>query len=316
VNALGALTPSSKRRCVCLLRHDSIDLRPNRAAAVTLDACRHRPIALPSSASMARAPRKTTKPAKPAARPTRTRDRAATPSRAAAAVALAATVAVARQATSAMKKRFEATIAKMSAASKQEARGWDAYFELVGEVLREKLWIAGGFDSASQWLESIADEPMRSLRRNVRVAESSSPEEQEKYSRSKITLALALLDAKDAAAAKKRGEPWRPSDEPRSVDWAKLRFDVVRNGKKHKLSLVEITAPELQALIDTINEKPGAAGAKPTETEQALRAALDASGLEDVTIAQRDHRYTVTGARADQLEALGRALIEAARAAK
>lgn len=266
---------------------------------------------------MARAPRKPTKPARKPAAKSAAKSKPAKPGSAAGARVLAKTVTAARKATSAMKKRFDALVAKMAVASKDEARGWDSYFEYAGEILRDKLWIAGGFDSAQQWLESISDEPSRSLRRNVRVAESSSPDEQVKFTRSKITLALALFDARDAAAAKKRGESWKPSDEPRVVDWKTVRFDVVRDGAKKKLSLDEITAPELQAMIDKANGKPkGGADAEPTETERALRSALDASGLEDITIAQRDHRYSVTGARADQLEALGRALIEAARAAK
>jgi len=258
-------------------------------------------------------------PSKPARKPAATpaaKPKAKRPSTAASARSLAETVTVARKASPAMKKRFDAIVAKMAVASKDEARGWDAYFELVGEALREKLWIAGGFDSAAQWLESISDDPLRSLRRNVRVAESSSPDEQLKFSRSKITLALTLFDARDAAAAKKRGDLWRPSDEPRVVDWKALRFDVVRDGAKRKLSLAEVTAPELQALIDKVNAKTSAEDNEPTDTERALRATLDSHGLQEVTIAQRDHRYTVTGARADQLEALGRALIEAARAAK
>ncbi len=228
--------------------------------------------------------------------------------------ALAKTVTVARKASAAMKKQFDDVTAKMTAASRQESRGWDAYFELMGTMLRDKLWIAGGFDSAAQWLESVSDEPIRSLRRNVRVAESSSPEEQEKYKRSKITLALALFDARDAKAAKQRGEEWKTSDEPRSVDWNKLTFEVVRDGKKRKLSLDEVTAPELQALIDSLHKAPNDNAHKATETEGALRETLDARGLGEVSVAQRDHRYTLSGARADQLEALGRALIEAARA--
>lgn len=263
---------------------------------------------------MARSPRKTTKPSKPskpAATPTR--PKAGT---AAAAAVLAATITEARKVTSAMKKRFDELTAKMAVASRDEARGWDAYFEYMGEVMREKLWIAGGFDSARQWLESITDEPLRSLRRNVRVAESSSPDEQVKFTRSKITLALTLLDVRDEADAKKRGDVWEPSDEPRAIDWKKLRFDVVRDGAKKKLTLAEITAPELQELINKVTKKSDAPAEEPTDTERTLRAALDASGLAEVTVTQRDHRYTVAGARADQLEAVGRALIEAARAAK
>ncbi|MBL8683159.1 MAG: hypothetical protein JNK05_28585 [Myxococcales bacterium] len=258
------------------------------------------------------------KPTKPTREPAK---RAASPKRpeagtSAGAAALASTITAARKVTSLMKKRFDDLSAKMAIASRDEARGWDAYFEYMGEIMREKLWIAGGFDSARQWLESITDEPLRSLRRNVRVAESSSPDEQVKFTRSKITLALTLIDAQDQADAAKRGKPWEPSDEPPVIDWKALRYEVVRDGAKKKLSLAEITAPELQALIDKITKKPDPRDAEPTDTERALRAALDASDLGEVTIAQRDHRYTVAGARADQLEALGRALIEAARAVK
>ena len=68
-----------------------------------------------------------------------------------------------------------------------------------------------------------------------------------------------------------RGEPWTPSDEPRAVDWKALRFDVVRDGAKKKLSLAEVTAPELQALIDKVNAKTSAEDNEPTDTERALR---------------------------------------------
>jgi hypothetical protein len=203
--------------------------------------------ALPSLPTTTRAPRKPTKPSRKPTKPTRKPAAPAAKSgTSAGARSLAATITTARKVTSAMKKRFDALVAKMAIASRDEARGWDSYFEYMGEILREKLWIAGGYDSSTQWLESVSDDPLRSLRRNVRVAESSSPDEQVKFTRSKITLALTLLDARDAAAAARRNERWEPSDEPRAVDWKALRFDVVRDGKKKSLALAEITAPELQ----------------------------------------------------------------------
>lgn len=224
---------------------------------------------------------------------------------------IAGDLSAAKEARSSARQRFDSLVAKLEAAQRDESRGWDSYFEIIGKILRDKLWLAAGFDSAQAWLASRVDAPMRTVWRSVRIAESSSPDEQDRYKRSKIDLALTLFDARDAADARKDDREHTPSTEPRVIDWDAQRFSVVRDGKKRSLTLEQITVVELQALIAALS--PKRPKDKRTESELALRVALDEAGLTEVAIAQRDHVYSLSGLRADQFAALAKALTTATK---
>lgn len=221
-------------------------------------------------------------------------------------------IAPARSATKAaltkLRAKYDKLLSVMQVAMLQETREWDRYYESVGEIVRERLWIAAGYDTTEAWLHENVDVPVRTARANIRVAENASPDEIKLYGSAKIYLALQLLDAIDAQTARERGLQWSPSDKPRSPEYKTLKWSVTRSKKAVRVGLKDITANELRTLIKAASPQKPFKSNPNKQTESAAIKALRAKGFDDVTVREHDAVLTIGGVRADQLNAVGAVL--------
>lgn len=213
----------------------------------------------------------------------------------------------------AAKKQYLALLDVIETAEVTEARGFDEKWEAV-ELVRAKHYYL--FDDETPkfalWLKKHIGDPYRSAMRNLRVSHVASPAEIAKYTATKIDLALSIRDAREKPKAPK-SKAGPPSDVPRSIELAKERYDVVRDGKRVKATLDEAKQAELEAILSKLTGSADAARERAREklSPRGARLAklIDDAGFDNIELEERDFTYTFRGARADQLTALGRVLV-------
>ncbi|MDP3277847.1 MAG: hypothetical protein Q8Q09_21870 [Deltaproteobacteria bacterium] len=205
---------------------------------------------------------------------------------------------------------YQALLREITVAERDELRGWDRKWEAVATVLAKKYFL---FDesasTAPEWVKKYAHEEYRTGARYARVATLASPDEEQKYTISKIDLAYTIDEARQRAAAKKRGTDWTPPSPPKKLALDKLRYSVDREGTKVSLGLAEVSVAELRALQSSESRAEGAPAARVSKSARAVIKAIGAErSLREVRVQERDNQLTLSSVRFDQLNALGRVL--------
>jgi hypothetical protein len=209
-----------------------------------------------------------------------------------------------------LRAKYQALKDEMSVARRGEMRGWDRYWEAVAKIISERWYMFDGYKNAAEWVEGELDVPLRTALRSTRIATAASPDEEAKYTPTKIDLALSILDAQ-AASAKKgdAGADARVSSRA-NVDFSTLRYEVTRDEKKRKVTLEEASTDELRAILRKTARKGHVTKRRLGPTAQALADALsEHETLSDLALSERDGLIVLGGFRADQLAALGRVLL-------
>jgi hypothetical protein len=173
------------------------------------------------------------------------------------------------------KRQYDTLLATMRRSRREEAGGYDAYWEAVGAILDGDLYVYGGYDTPDAFLAAEVKVPRRTALRMVRVARYASPADEERYGTAILDAALSYIEAKTGG----------PVDGKLPVRFEDLRIPVVRDGATHRLSLHEITFDELTAATRALARKTGHAKERRSPTEQALVNALkDVKPLAGVTV--------------------------------
>jgi len=161
----------------------------------------------------------------------------------------------------AMQKRYEELLAEISHADTDAMRGFDRKYEAVGEVLDSKLYLLSPYGTPEKWTLGDLGEKYRSARRNVRVAQYCSPDDEHRYGTAKLDAVLTYLDAKTHGLT-----------EHLPVALAKLRIPVTRGGKALRLSIEDATFDEINAAAK--GDRAGTKGSRRSPVEAAFAAAL------------------------------------------
>lgn len=207
---------------------------------------------------------------------------------------------------------YDSLLREISVAEHDELRGWDRKWEAVSVVLAKKYYL---FDddanTAPLWMKKHLREEYRTGFRNARVAKLASPEEEQRFTVTKIDLAYTIEEARQQAEAKAKGVEWTAPDVPKKLDLDALRYAVERDGKRVKLSLDDISAAELRALQSSESKREGAPRARMSKSAKAVvRAVGERKSLGNVTVREHDNELTIDNVRADQLRELGQLLVE------
>ena len=112
---------------------------------------------------------------------------------------------------------WKKSLKTLEAAASEGQRAWDLKYETVGQIVEHDppLFLAGGMATMTDFVKQyLPGEDLRSVQRNVRTAEYASPDEEEKYTTSKIDAAIDYLEATHG----------KPSKGRIPVDFAKLRI--------------------------------------------------------------------------------------------
>jgi hypothetical protein len=104
------------------------------------------------------------------------------------------------------RKEYDALLREITLAERDELRGWDRKWEAVATVLAKKYFL---FDdetpNAAAWMKKHTREEYRTGARNARVAKLASPDEEQRFTVTKIDLAYSIDEARQRAEAKKKG---------------------------------------------------------------------------------------------------------------
>lgn len=214
---------------------------------------------------------------------------------------------------SAARLAYDNLLREIDAASRDELRGWDRKWEAVATVLEKKLFVLDDeAPTAAEWVKKHTQDEYRTGLRNARVARLASPDEEKKFSVTKIDLAYTIDQSNKLAEAKKKGlspDEWSPPATPTKLDLAKLRYTIVRDDKRVTVGLDEITVAELRALNKRESSVNDSARARLSPAAKRIARAVNATrGLENVTLSERDNELTIGRVRKDQVHALAAAL--------
>jgi hypothetical protein len=137
-----------------------------------------------------------------------------------------------------LKKAWRSAHSAVSAASREGMHAFDRKYEAVGEIINHDppLYLAGGVATVGAFVAKyLPGEDVRSVLRNVRVAQYGSPDEENKYGTSKIDAAIDYLEAKNGAPAHGRIP----------VDFAKLRIPVRGNAHAKSVLFADATVQQI-----------------------------------------------------------------------
>jgi hypothetical protein len=207
----------------------------------------------------------------------------------------------------AAREEYARLLREIDDAARDEMRGWDRKWEAVATVLAKKYFLLDDdAPSAPAWVKKHTEDEYRTALRNARVAKLASPEEEKKYTVTKIDLAYTIDEARQREAAKNKGVEWAAPASPRKLALAELRYTVERDGDDVSLGLDEVSVSELRALQR--GDSAPSASASSATAKLIARAIRAQPALKNVTVAERDNELTLGKIRKDQVRALGKAL--------
>jgi hypothetical protein len=95
---------------------------------------------------------------------------------------------------------------KLAQASGEAAHGWDDRYEAIAAILEHEppLYLAGGYSTDLEFIKQVVHEDKTSLYRNLRVAKYASPDEIERYTVSRLDLAIAIVETKNGGPLQER----------------------------------------------------------------------------------------------------------------
>lgn len=184
----------------------------------------------------------------------------------------------------ALMKRYEGLLREMRASRRDEARGWDAYWETVGTILDERLYLLSPEGTAEGWCAAQTGESYRTCLRNARIARYCSPTDEATYTAEKLEAALQWIEAKLGGLPPRGGL---------KVKLDELRVPIARDGKTMELGLADATAKEI---LSALRGRPAGAKAKPSPVERAFEKAMRGEKpLQDTRVRVHDGRVTIVG---------------------
>lgn len=179
----------------------------------------------------------------------------------------------------AKKQRFESLLVEMRASRRDEAGGYDAYWEAVGEVLDKELYVAGGHSTAEAFVREVVKMPIRSAMRNVRVARYASPAEEVKYGTALLDAALGYIEAMTHG----------PIEGRLPIAFDELRIPIQNKDATAKVQLIDATVEQVRSATRALLGATKKAPARKSAEEQAIVGALrKGKGLGGVAVSVRN----------------------------
>jgi len=137
----------------------------------------------------------------------------------------------------------------------------------------------------------------------------ASPQEEKRFKRSKIDLAISIELTRMSAAAQKAKVEFDVKKATQKIALSKLRYTVVRENKKRVVDLEEITPDELRAIAKgNATEDESQRSRLSAQARMVIAAINKNAALKNVTLSERDRELTIGKIRFDQLATLGRVL--------
>ena len=171
--------------------------------------------------------------------------------------------------------RYQKLLAELYTSKRNEASGFDHYWEAVGEILDGELYVDGGYDTADAFIAAEVKEPRRTALRNVRVAKYASPAEEATFGNAIIDAAISFIEAKTGG----------PVEGKLPIKLDALRIPVETKGHTTRVSLKDATLQQINAATRALTRKKGTARPHPSPSHAAIvRAFADVKSLAGITV--------------------------------
>jgi len=195
-----------------------------------------------------------------------------------------------------MQRRYDALLAEIVDARRDEARGFDRKYEAADEVLRSKLFLLSPYGTAQKWVAAVLHDEYRTGLRNIRIARYCSPDEEMRWGTTKLDAVLTYLDAQTHG-----------SSDGVKVALASLRIPVTRDGKTVRTSLEDATVVEILAAAK--RTKSGTKNTRRSPVERAFAKALAGDKeLRNATVRVHDGKVSFGAVSLTALERFAKAL--------
>ena len=160
-----------------------------------------------------------------------------------------------------LKRLYQAAVHLLASATAAGAIAWHRKYETVADIIEHKppLYLAGGFSTDAAFCTAILDESQQSVIRSIKVAKLASAGDVAKFSPTKLSYAIAYVEAKNKAPIEGRG----------AIDFDTLKIQYKHGNKTVTKSLLTITRPEL---LEAIGQVSG--HAKPVKQSPVAKAAV------------------------------------------
>ncbi len=169
-----------------------------------------------------------------------------------------------------LKRLYDEAIDSLEAATAQGAKSWDVRYEAIGEILNHNppLYMAGGFSTDRAFIAQKLKENRQAVYKNIRVARFANADDIERFTPTRLNLAIAWLEAK-AGAPLKGNTP---------VAFERLRFPFKADGKTVSKSLEDITVAELNLALALLKGRESTSK-KASPVARALAELIKQSGV-------------------------------------
>jgi len=171
-----------------------------------------------------------------------------------------------------LKAKWEAALRRL-----KSAKDWHARYTAAAEIVRHQppLYLAGRIATCSVFIERELKESRASAYRNMHVAALATARQVERYTATRLELAIAFVEAKAGRTLEHRGD----------LDFDRLRITVERAGVAISAPLHDVSHRELRALLAALKVKRRGA--------DALVAVLRRAGLEHLEVTVRNDQLVL-----------------------
>jgi hypothetical protein len=207
----------------------------------------------------------------------------------------------------ALERQWERQLARVQAATARDARAFDEKYEAIAAIIEHEppLYLAGGCKTFGEFVRKYIHEDEKLVRMWVDVATHATPEEEAKYTPTRLAALLSYLRATHEGGAV-----------PDTIRWDRLKVPVRTGRTTKQIPALEASVREIRAATSDALRGRGARPRGEPEAQARAKAALREAGLEEVVIAWRDGEYSFRAVPGYALREFARALMKIDEAAR
>lgn len=184
----------------------------------------------------------------------------------------------------ALKRLYTEALKRLEVATAEGAQSWDRRYEAIADILEHNppMYLAGGYSTEAAFLTKQIGENRQAVYRNIRVAKYANADDIEKYTPSRLDLAITFVETKNHGPLKGRTP----------IDFAKLHFPFKQGDTLVSKTLAEITVAELHDAIAHLKGRE-ASSHKASPVAKALDASIKKAGVKGVKVSLTKQSVTL-----------------------
>ena len=149
-----------------------------------------------------------------------------------------------------LRASYEAALSRLAAAIHAGPAAWHAKYVAIADIVRHEppLYLAASIGTESEFFKKVLGESRQSVWRHLRVARLATPEQVARYSPSRLSLAIAYVEAQTRRAL----------TETDTIDFDRLQIQTRKAGAAFIKPFRSATYAELLQATVEANQMPSA----------------------------------------------------------